>query len=1330
MTALDLNAIYKLIPAVYRIRDAELALASGNTLDPADAQALDSLLQLLAGSPQSLSWLQSQQLAALQDKQQRGPLKSLIAILAEQIEVLQESLYQAYDDQFIETCQEWVVPYIGDLVGATTLADFPGTPYSLRAAVADTIANRRRKGTVSGLESLSRDVTGWPARVVEYFQLLATTQFMNHTRPANLSWSDVRGFDWGLPNTPFDTSAHTADVRGIASAGGKYNIPNIGIWLWRLEPFHMENAPAFQLDSQRYLFDTLGRDTQLFTLPQPVNEETGRATPLNVPMPITRRMFYSNPRNYYGQNLSFFIDSSGAGSLSVSACNLSDIKDNTGKVIGWAHQPKDSIAIDPELGRIAFPATSTPGDVRVSYTYAFSADIGGGPYSRPFDDTAAMVIRVPEESTTIIAALTSAGVEFAGGKTSIVILIDNNDYFVETPSVNIPANCSLEIRAADGFRPTLVLSADLDVFGGPESSFAMNGLLVSGGCITVPGSVVTGLNALSTLTISHCTLAPIAAAAIGGAPAQAMGPRITVDAEDVSIELDHSITGALRIASSCNTTIESAIVDAGSQYEVAYADETCSGSGGQLTVTNSTLIGQVHAPDRPRLQHYLSGAGRCDRCLDRARYRRSVAARLRALQLCSARIPRPAPVPMLSGAQRNSAARARLHVSAVRRRGLLSAGGRFRAWHNRRGRRSVRDGRVPRSPSAPACSQSSDKPQRLPSLRTRSRHLLRDLKEKNHMAGDFSRNSVNRAAGYTGVLMQQGRVQLDADWNEQLALAEHRTQTETRDVIGCCGTPRGENGFKIEITPDGTDFFIDPGRFYAGGLLCENCSEWVELQFSDEILSSGKFGTKILIKSPKSPVLPSSWLDGRPLRAGDWVEVKATGATGMLRTRIVSIGDDDSVVFNPSISGYDKAGAVFVRRAITYLTQPFYPSPDTNPAEADSPLSSPASGGLDLPDGEYLVYLEAWQREVNALEDPHLREVALGGPDTAERLQTVWQVKLLKISEQVKLPEEGERRPCQEKLTEWTQLVAAARTTGQMNARSVPPPPDSNPCILPPSAGFTGLENQLYRIEIFTSSDTLAGATVVWSRDNAMVETGIVSVDSANTNVITVQDLGKDDLHSFTVNDWVEIVDRDSELNRSPRFLAQIVAPAPDPATKKITLSLPVPNPGAMNNPGTDAFRLRRWDMSGASVTPEGIPLKSGWLQLESGVEVSFTEGSYVSRSFWLVPARTATADIEWPPFQVPNTQPLPQPPLGEFHNFCRLALIESVYGKWTAGDCRLQFPSLTNICADDVCYHSHCDGLKDAETVEQALDRLCEESKLRFHKKYLHGWGSCVISR
>lgn len=592
MTPLDLNAIYNLLPSVYRIRDARIALQSGNTLDPADQEQLASLLANLNGLTPS----QQATLAELQDKQQRGPLKSLVAILAEQIEVLQESLYQSYDDLFIETCQEWVVPYIGDLVGSKGLSDFPGTPYSLRAAVADTIGNRRRKGTAYGLEQLAHDVTGWPANIVEYFQLLCTTQFMNHIRPQNLSMADVRRADWGMPETPFDTKARTADVRSISAGLGKFNIPNIGIYLWRLLAEPMKNSPAFQVDSFRYKFDALGRDTELFTAP-PGTPVTGRrVTPLDVPMPISRYMLAAKFSSYYGQNLSLWLDPpAGSTGVPVRACNLSDVTDASGNVIGWAHAPQHSIAIDPQLGRIAFPSAAPPPiNVHVNYAYGFSAQMGGGPYSRPLDDTADVLINVPVDYPTIQAAIDQADFEFSGGATSVIIEIANNEYYRETPAITLPGGASLTIQAADTMRPVLLLSGDLDIRGDLNSSMELNGLLIAGGAVTAPAMNGADPNLLTTLTISHCTLAPLPVL-VGSPPAhlEIVEPVLYSEAQDLSIEIDNSITGPLRISAENTVTVIASIVDAGSSTEVAYADQACTGFGAPLTITACTVIGKV-----------------------------------------------------------------------------------------------------------------------------------------------------------------------------------------------------------------------------------------------------------------------------------------------------------------------------------------------------------------------------------------------------------------------------------------------------------------------------------------------------------------------------------------------------------------------------------------------------------------------------------------------------------------------------------------------------------------------------------------------------------------
>ena len=90
------------------------------------------------------------------------------------------------------------------------------------------------------------------------------------------------------------------------------------------------------------------------------------------------------------------------------------------------------------------------------------------------------------------------------------------------------------------------------------------------------------------------------------------------------------------------------------------------------------------------------------------------------------------------------------------------------------------------------------------------------------MKGDFSRQTyaVGARKHYSAVLMQQGRVQLDADWNEQGAIDRHRTETEAVDVIGGCGAPIHAAGF--EITTDGKTLFIGGGRYYVDGLLAEN----------------------------------------------------------------------------------------------------------------------------------------------------------------------------------------------------------------------------------------------------------------------------------------------------------------------------------------------------------------------------------------------------------------------------------------------------------------------------------------------------------------------------
>ena len=591
---LDLTQIYNLLPAVYRIRDAQLALQSGSGLDPSDFATLQQLLT----APQPLSPLDQQTLAALQAKQQRGPLQSLIEILAEQVEVLQDSLVQGYNDLFIETCADWVVPYIAELVGLKGLVDVPSAGYTVRAAVADAIQNRRAKGTVPALEAIAREVTDWDANVVEYFQVLATTQFMNHIRPTNLSVADIRSADHAMLNTPFDSYARTAEMRNIETRLGKYNIPNIGIFLWRLQQQKIEAAPAFVVDGDRFCFDPLGKSVPLFTDTAPEPPQPARATPYNVATPISRWMLaddLNGPAQYYGTGTYASIDltwqEGPPANTKICACNLSDVLDSSGNVIGWAHQPQKVIGIDPQLGRIVFPSSlPPPASVSTTWCYGFSSEIGGGPYARTF--TAQPDVSVPADAPTIAAALALALPMLSPSQPSVVIEITNNAYYVETPSFAIPDNCSVQIRAADGNRPTVILSGDWVVTAGTETTISFNGLLIAGGSISVqqntPADTVT-------LQISHCTLNPAMTPAIGAAPAQPPLPSLWIEPGNIALQIDHSILGAIRIGSGSTVSLTTCIVDALGSSEVAYACYLDAASAGSpLTVINSTIIGKVH----------------------------------------------------------------------------------------------------------------------------------------------------------------------------------------------------------------------------------------------------------------------------------------------------------------------------------------------------------------------------------------------------------------------------------------------------------------------------------------------------------------------------------------------------------------------------------------------------------------------------------------------------------------------------------------------------------------------------------------------------------------
>src|SRR6266404_9665745 len=162
------------------------------------------------------------------DEQEAFPLRDLLRLVTEQSDILYSDIQLLWDNFFIETCDRWAIPYIGDLVSNRLLNDAqnlkdPDTARELfpdlagpdlrppnairtRADVAKTIYYRRRKGTLPMLEELARDVTGWAGHAVEFFQILGWTQWLrNHVRPQALRTPDIRSVErMGRLAGPFD----------------------------------------------------------------------------------------------------------------------------------------------------------------------------------------------------------------------------------------------------------------------------------------------------------------------------------------------------------------------------------------------------------------------------------------------------------------------------------------------------------------------------------------------------------------------------------------------------------------------------------------------------------------------------------------------------------------------------------------------------------------------------------------------------------------------------------------------------------------------------------------------------------------------------------------------------------------------------------------------------------------------------------------------------------------------------------------------------------------------------------------------------------------------
>ena len=460
------------------------------------------------------------------------------------------------------------------------------------------------------------------------------------------------------------------------------------------------------------------------------------------------------------------------------------------------------------------------------------------------------------------------------------------------------------------------------------------------------------------------------------------------------------------------------------------------------------------------------------------------------------------------------------------------------------------------------------------------------------MKGDFSRYTFDKKNFFSRVLMQQGRVTLDADYNEQVEILLHYMRTLARDLIGPHAAPAENPGFKLTMDGD-QDFWISAGRYYVDGILVEN------------------------------------------------------------------------------------------EKACLYSQQPNYQLPDDD-------------GILKLKDNRdqiFWVYLDVWESHITSIDNDAIREKALGGPDTCTRAKVMWQVKA-RLVDKVDRPyvypyvypyssydlSAGRELPCEEPLQH---LVDVSQV--RLAARVDPGKKVEEACVTPPDSKYRGVENHLYRVEIHRGGNA-SEATFKWSRDNGSLVTAWLGT--------TGNDLEVANARGFTAGNWVELSDDMIEQESDTGLLVKLV---------RVEGGLLSIDPGSVPSEGLPQWSslvnptVRRWDQveTGDIQLDDGaVPVvetlasenadKATWIDLEDGIQIAFTQspfkagGTYRTGDYWLIPARVASGNIEWPEANEAGKLSLLEP-RGVVHHYAPLGFVTFKDNKLNIQRCSCEFEPLSD---------------------------------------------------
>lgn len=450
-----------------------------------------------------------------------GPLREIVNRIGAQAAVLRRSIDRMWDDQSIETCDDWLIPYIGALLDVNLVSGLDAR--GQRLDVAKTIYYRRRKGTVAILEEIATNITGWDAKVVEFFRRLGRTRHgldppigtaagdpgvaelqLAEGLVGRLTHTGIGGFAdlrnvYGATkaHTAFDEFFHTADLRRGRGRFGWYGIPKLGVFLWRLlslpvgpvTPVPVLGCPGW------FTFDPTGRDVPLFGQARPSNAfgnnwvSPGEA---QLPTPISQTLLDNDlaitPSILY------------PASLSVAQFLASPPEINV--------VPASDVTLRPERGCFRHNAGSPPlpGDIVASYCYGFPSEIGAGPYDRRLGTIA---IETPD-ALSALSGGSAAPIALPDGGTVVIV-----DSFTYGGLADATVRTSLTLRGGPRQRPLIRLpegGGPVTITGLPGSRLSLDGIFLSGGDLVLQGS-------FDAVTLSCCTLDPGSEAASEVAPA-------------------------------------------------------------------------------------------------------------------------------------------------------------------------------------------------------------------------------------------------------------------------------------------------------------------------------------------------------------------------------------------------------------------------------------------------------------------------------------------------------------------------------------------------------------------------------------------------------------------------------------------------------------------------------------------------------------------------------------------------------------------------------------------------------------------------------------------